>query len=149
MNATAPLVLTETEVQTLEIWARMAASPRLALRARIVLAAASGSRNREIADQLCVSPKTVALWRRRFLNARLSGIEKEAPRGRRVAGVPEHIVRNILDATYGRPPDRRFWTTRALADILGVSPSTVHRVWKAHGISPGDARRIHEQNSTN
>ena len=112
MNATAPLVLTETEVQTLEIWARMAASPRLALRARIVLAAASGSRNREIADQLCVSPKTVALWRRRFLNARLSGIEKEAPRGRRVAGVPEHIVRNILDATYGRPPDRRFWTTR-------------------------------------
>ena len=77
MNATAPLVLTETEVQTLEIWARMAASPRLALRARIVLAAASGSRNREIADQLCVSPKTVALWRRRFLNARLSGIEKK------------------------------------------------------------------------
>ena len=150
MNATPPLVLTETESKTLKIWSRLAASPRLALRARIVLAAASGRPNREIAGQLCVSPKTVALWRRRFLEARLSGIEKEAPRGRRRSGPPENTVRRILDATiHGRPPGACFWTTRSLANTLGISPSTVHRVWKAHRINPRNGQRVDEQDSTN
>jgi transposase len=146
MNTTPAIALTETEFKTLKIWSRLAASPRLALRAKIVLAAAAGCGNREIAAQLRVSPRTVALWRQRFLESRLSGIEKEAPRGRRAARTPENTIRRILDATiHGPPLGMRFWTIRSLASTLGISPSTVHRVWKAHGISLRNGRHLDKQ----
>ena len=82
MKISPPIHLTEQERTTLEIWNRFPLPSRLALRARIVLLAADGKTNQQIAQQLATSPKTVSLWRRRFLEARLAGIEREAPRGR-------------------------------------------------------------------
>ncbi len=145
MNATPAFVLTETERKTLKVWTRLAASPRLALRAEIVLAAAIGLPNQEIAERLGVSEKTVARWRQRFQDARLLGIEKEAPRGRSGSSVSEQTVRNILEATYHGTPGPRVWTTRSLASTLGLSPSTVHRVWKTHGIDPRQVRSLDEK----
>ena len=113
----------------------------MAIRAKIVLAAAAGHTNCEIATQLCVSPKTVSLWRRRFLDSGLAGIEKEAARGKRMASPPPKVVRRILQMTvHQQPPGSRSWTTRSLAKALGISPSMVHRVWKANGVSPQGKR---------
>ena len=119
----------------LNVWLRLHTSARLALRAKIILLAADGGTNQEIAGQLRASPKTVSLWRRRFLEGRLASIEKEAPRSKRRSKVNEAMARLILRKTKERPASTTHWTTRSLAKELGISPSLVHRVWKAYGLN--------------
>ena len=135
---TAPRIsLTEEERTTLSLWSRLATFTRLALRAKIVLAAAEARTNQEIARQLHASPKTVSLWRRRFLEGRLVAIEKEAPRGGRKPKASQKMVHLILQKTRKeRPANATRWTTRSLAKELGISPSMVQRVWKANGLTP-------------
>ncbi len=131
------ILLTPEEYATLGVWLRLPGPARLTLRAKIVLAAAEGQTNQEIARQLGTSPKTVSLWRRRFLESRLTGIEKEAPRKRQESIVSREMVHLIIQkTTEERPASAARWTIRSLAERLGVSPSLVHRVWKAHGVSP-------------
>jgi transposase len=125
------IAVTEEERATLRVWLRLRAPARLALRAEIVLLAADGKGNQEIAAQLRTSSKTVSLWRRRFLEDRLAGIEKEAPRGRHRAKVDEAMAGLILRKTKERPSNAIRWTVRSLAKELGISPSLVQRVWKA------------------
>jgi transposase len=133
---TAPqILLTEEERTTLNVWLRLHTPTRVALRAKIVLLAADGKTNQEIAGQLRVSPKTVSLWRRRFLVGRLVGIEKEAPRSKRRSKAYETTVCLILRKTEERPAHATQWTTRSLAKELGISPSMVQRVWKANSLN--------------
>ena len=141
---TAPRIwLTEEERRTLHVWLRLPTPGRLALRAKIVLLAADGATNQEIAAQLRASRKTVSLWRRRFLEGRLAGIEKEAPRGKLGAKVDEAVVRLILRKTKERPANAPYWTVRSLANELGISPSLVQRVWKASNRRPRRSIRPH------
>jgi DNA-binding CsgD family transcriptional regulator len=86
MKIAPPITLTDQERSRLLVWKRLGVSARLALRAEIILLAAEGKTNQQIARQLHTTPKTVSLWRRRFLQARLAGIEREAPRGRPLGG---------------------------------------------------------------
>ena len=82
MKIVPPITLTDEERSRLLVWKRLGVSTRLALRAEIILLAAEGKTNLQIARQLHTTPKTVSLWRRRFLQGRLEGIEREAPRGK-------------------------------------------------------------------
>ena len=79
---TAPVIsLSDDERRALESWSRGRRRPaRLVLRAKIVLAAAEGIMNKDIAEQLGTSKKTVSLWRQRFAESRAAGIETDAPR---------------------------------------------------------------------
>ena len=95
MKVAPRISLTEEERTTLNVWLRLPTSARLALRAKIILLAADGRTNQEIARQLRTTPRTVSLWRRRFLEGRLAGIEKEA-RSKRKSKVDEAAVRLIL-----------------------------------------------------
>jgi len=114
-----------------------ASPPRLAQRARIVLRAAEGRSDRDIAEELRTDPGTVARWRHRFLMQRLPGIVRDAPRPGRPTSIPTSKIQVILRSTLGRrPPGRRFWSARSLAREVGVSKTTVQRVWKSHGIEP-------------
>jgi transposase len=133
---TAPKTSLSTEERTtLQFWMRLPSSSRLALRACIVILAAEGKTNREIAEQLHASPRTVSLWRRRFQESRLAGIEKAAPRGKRKSKVHGAMAHRILQKTMKeRPANATHWTIRSLAKELGVSPSLVQRVWKANGL---------------
>ena len=135
---TAPRISLTTEEQTtLSLWLRLLAPTRLALRAQIILLAAEGKTNQDIAGQLRVSLKTVSLWRRRFVEGRLVGIEKAARRGARRSKAYEKTVRLIIRKTRTeRPAKGTHWTTRSLAKELGISPSMVQRVWKAKGLNP-------------
>jgi len=88
MKIAPEITLTDAERATLDRWSRGRSTPvRLVLRAKIVLLAAAGKLNKEIARRLKTAPKTVSLWRRRFADQRLAGIEKDAQRpvGRSVA----------------------------------------------------------------
>jgi transposase len=138
MRVAPSITLTPEEQAILERWSRGRSSPaRLVLRARIVLAAAQGRQNKDIAAALQTTRKTVGQWRARFAEARLAGLEKDAPRGGRPPiGRDADAVRIIEATTRTKPDNATHWSTRTLAAKLGVSPSMVHRVWRASGLKP-------------
>ncbi len=135
MKVAPQISLTESERLTLESWLRLDAANRLTLRAQIILLAADGKTNVEIAQELHALPKTVSLWQRRFRRDRLAGITKEAPRTKHKSNGYETIARLIVGKMQERPENAMRWTIRSLANALGISPSMVQRVWKANGFN--------------
>jgi transposase len=132
------VTLSAAERNELEAWtARPGPSDRLRMRARIVLEAAGGRSNGEIARQLGVHTETVTRWRQRFVVNRVEGLRRAAPRPRVPArGTPGLVDRVLRMTAETSPSDGNRWTTRRLAQTLNVSHMFVHRVWKAHGLSP-------------
>lgn len=140
MKAAPKIVLSDEERTTLEQWARSRTNPvRQVQRAQIVLEAATGMLNKDIAVELGVTPNTVGRWRRRFAAQRLKGIEKDLPRGGRH---PDTVLahRIIAATTQTKPPNATQWSTRTLAVHLGVDRNRVRRVWVAAGLQPHRVR---------
>jgi transposase len=132
-----PLTLTDDERAKLEAWARRPkTAQRLALRAKIVLAAAAGRSNTEIAADLRITMPTVGKWRQRFRDDRLEGLADEprpgAPRGITDAQVEEVITRTLES----KPENATHWSTRGMARAAGLSQSAVVRIWRAFGLKP-------------
>jgi transposase len=132
-----PLVLTGDERRTLENWAkRRSTAQGLALRARIVLACAEGGNNLAVAARLRVNRHTVGKWRARFLRDRLDGLPDEprpgVPRTITDAQVEEVVVRTLEEI----PQGATHWSKRELAQRVGISPSSVLRIWRASGLQP-------------
>ena len=110
MKIAPKIALTDEERTVLERWSRGRSTPaRLVLRSKIVLLAAEGKMNQKIAPRLRTALKTVSLWRRRFAEQRLAGIEKDAPRGRHAQSHPpeqgqkQRILRLDVKAQRHRP----------------------------------------------
>jgi transposase len=133
----AEIVLTDAERLELEGWTRRRTSAAgLALRARIVLAAADGGTNVELADRLELDRGTIRKWRNRFVEDRCDGLLDEPRPGRpRVVGDTqiEALITATLETT---PQDATHWSTRSMAEHLGLSQSMVSRVWRAFGLAP-------------
>ena len=132
----SPIILGEEDRAKLEGWVRSAKTEqRLALRARIVLAAAAGASNLAIAEALRVRPARVSKWRVGFARAGLAGLF-DAPRPgvkRRYDAATERRILARLDAP--PPPGHASWTGGLVAAALGdVSASQVWRVLRRHGI---------------
>ncbi len=132
-----PLTLTADERAKLETWVRRPkTAQRLALRSRIVLAAAQGRSNTQIAADLRVTLPTVGKWRQRFLDDRLEGLADEprpgAPRGISDAQVEEVITRTLES----KPSNATHWSTRSMAATVGLSQSAIVRIWQAFGLQP-------------
>jgi transposase len=114
---------------------------RLVERAQIVLQAAAGKADVEIAQALDLTRQTVGLWRRRFLERGIEGIEKDAPRSGRPRLITASKVDEIVALTTRQTPAHAtHWSTRTLAPVAAVSPSTVGRIWRAHGLKPHRVR---------
>jgi transposase len=109
-------------------------SVRLALRSRIVLLAAKGLRNKDIATQVGVGRVQVARWRERYAQLRLAGIERDLPRG--APPVKVDVARLIELTTEGKPEAATHWSTRMMAAELGVSAASISRHWRAKGLKP-------------
>jgi transposase len=139
MKVAVAIVLSAEEREELEKLARgRKVAVRVAERARIVLLAAEGKQNQEIAEICGVTRRTVGVWRRRFAEKRVTGILKDAPRaGRRRSIDAEEIVRKTTQET---PVAGTHWSTRSLAKVMGLSPSTIGRIWRSHGLKPHLAR---------
>ncbi|PJE23025.1 MAG: IS630 family transposase, partial [Mycobacterium sp.] len=133
----AVIVLTADERAELEGWARRRTSAAgLAMRSRIVLAAADGGSNTELAERLGLSITTVRRWRNRFVVDRLDGLLDE-PRPGRPRVVGDERIKDLITATLETtPPDATHWSTRSMAQQLGLSQSMVSRVWRAFGLAP-------------
>jgi transposase len=133
----AEIVLTADERTELEGWARRRTSAAgLAMRSRIVLAAADGGTNTELAERLGLSITTVRRWRNRFVVDRLDGLLDE-PRPGRPRVIGDERIKDLITATLETtPPDATHWSTRSMAEHLGLSQSMVSRVWRAFGLAP-------------
>jgi transposase len=138
MRIAKAVVLTANERVTLTKWARGRSTPaRLVQRAKIILAAADGKRNDEIASVVGCTRRTVGTWRNRCAERRLTGIEKDAPRGGRTASVRAAKEAEIIaKTTQGTPAGATHWSVRTMAAAVDVSRSTVQRVWRDNGLKP-------------
>ena len=136
-NAPA-LTMTVEQKSQLESWIRAPATPqKVVLRSRICLLASEGKSNRQIARRLEISRPTVLLWRGRFAEAGVPGLEHEPPRKPSSQRLDDQLVRKIVETTLQTtPPDATHWSTRTLGAHLGISHMTVARVWDSHGLKP-------------
>jgi transposase len=124
----------EQEVELTRLARSKRTSVRLAQRAQIVLLAAQGLQNKDIAEQLGVGRVQVARWRERYLQSGLPGIEQDLPRG--APPVKMDVAKLVELTTQSTPVAATHWSTRKMAAVLKVSPSTVMRHWQANGLKP-------------
>jgi transposase len=113
-------------------------SVRLAQRARIVLLAAGGQQNKDIAALVGVGRVQVSRWRKRYAQSRLAGIERDLPRGAPPSTVD--VARLVELTTQSKPVAATHWSTRTMAAELGVSAASVSRHWRKNGLKPHLAR---------
>jgi transposase len=137
MPVRAEVVLTDGERETLERWARRPKSSQaLALRCRIVLAAADGLSSLEIAERLDCHPATVGRWRGRFARRGFDGLHDEPRPGKPRSITDADVERVIVKTLEQQPKDATHWSTRSMAAAAGMSQSAVSRIWRAFGLKP-------------
>ncbi len=138
MRVAQDIILSKTERSTLRQWAQgRRVSVRQRERAEIIQRAAQNMSNKEIASKMGIKEHTVGRWRRRFAELRLTGIEKDLPRGGRPRDQREQLESEIIRMTTQETPENAtHWSTRTLAQALGANQSMIHRVWKANGLKP-------------
>jgi len=136
--ATAALPMTLGQREILEVLGRSRTGPhRQVLRAKALLAAGDGVANTAIAARLGVSPASVSAWREQFAREGVGNLgQVRAGRGRK-AVIPVEKIDEIVQLTlHGRPDGCTHWSTRTMAERVGVSKDTVARVWRARGLKP-------------
>jgi transposase len=131
------IVLSDEERGQLESWSRRPTSAQaLAERSRIVLAAAEGLKNTEIADRLGVHRQSVTKWRNRFAEHRLDGLVDEPRPGRPRTLTDEKVDEVIARTLEASPPDATHWSTRSMAKETGLTQTAVSQIWRAFGLQP-------------
>jgi transposase len=110
---------------------------RVQQRAAAILLAARGWQNKDIAAEVKLDRRQVALWRRRFLDGGVPALVQDAARSGRPASVTPQIESRIVNTTlHDKPAAATHWSTRTLAAHLGLSATTVRRVWRRNGLKP-------------
>lgn len=137
-QSTPALQLKEADQQQLHQWVSAFGTPQqVALRSRIILAAAEGQSDNGIAGRLEINRKTVTLWRSRFNQEGIDSLwEVLAGRGRKPTYGPDKI-NSIVDATLRtKPKGMTQWSCRLMAASQGVSKSTINNIWQSHNLKP-------------
>ena len=133
--------MTEEERQALErLTRRRRSAQAMALRARIILEGATGSTNRAVATSLGVTAATVGKWRRRFVAARLDGLFDEPRPGAPRTITDERVEAVIVKTLEEKPADATHWSTRSMARSMGMSQTSIGRIWRAFGLQPHRAQ---------
>lgn len=131
------VTLNEGEREVLERWARRPKSSQaLALRCRIVLAAAEGERSKDIAARLGCSDTTVGKWRGRFARNGIDGLHDEPRPGKPRQITDVDVERVIVKTLEEQPPNATHWSTRSMAAQTGMSQTAISRIWRAFGLKP-------------
>ena len=129
--------LTDEERDALQRWARRPSSAQaLALRSRVVLAAARGLKNTEIAAELGIGRPMITKWRNRFAEHRLDGLTDEPRPGRPRTIGDEQVEEVIVKTLETTPQDATHWSTRSMAREVGLTQNAVLRIWQAFGLQP-------------
>lgn len=131
------ITLTDDERTELSRLARrVRANRNIAMRAKLVLASATGAADAAVAKQHHVNPKTVRTWRRRFAEHRLEGLLDEPRVGMPRTITDEQVEEIVVQTLESTPKGRTHWSTRKMAMKAGISHSSVGRIWRAHGLKP-------------
>jgi transposase len=134
---TAELVLLGDERAELERLTRRAnVNRRLAFRARLVLACAAGATNTAVARRYQTTNQTVGKWRKRFVADRLEGLYDEPRPGAPRSVTDEQVEGVIVKTLEEKPRGRTHWSTRSMAANVGLSATTIGKVWRAFGLKP-------------
>ncbi len=136
--STAPMPIADSQREVLQTLARSRTAPhRQVQRARVLLLAADGTANTQIAASVGVSPATVKTWRERFGQEGLKDLGVVRPGRGRKPQISEQKVAEIVDATlHDKPVGETHWSCRTMAKAHGVSPATVQLIWSARGLKP-------------
>jgi transposase len=151
MRVASAVGLSEEERAKLNRFARSkSCSVRLAERSRIVLLAADGLQDKDIAEELGITRQKVSRWRHRYLELGFEGLEKDAPRPGRKKRITEERIEDIVrKTTQEKPENATHWSTRLMARDANVSEATVRRIWKKHGLKPHLIRTFKLSNDKN
>ncbi len=137
MGARVEITLTDEERETLERWARRPTTAQaLAMRSRIVLAAADGENSTDIAAAVGCNASTVGRWRGRFAERGLDGLHDEPRPGKPRSISDDDVERVIVKTLEEKPANATHWSTRSMASATGMSQSAVSRIWRAFGLKP-------------
>jgi len=144
MPTIPPLVISEEERAELQRRVRAHTTPqRTAKRARVVLLAAEGVPNRQIAAMVGMNPHTVAQWRRRFQTERLAGLSDRKRPGRPLVYDHDQRLRIVATVTQQPPDPASHWSHAQLAKELadmGISASQIGRILAELDIKPHRVR---------
>jgi transposase/transcriptional regulator with XRE-family HTH domain len=137
-RTSAVVRLADADRERLEGWAAAHGTPQqVALRCRIVLAAATGETNLGIAAESGVDVKTVSLWRGRFAQRGPEGLwEIASGRGRKPTYSARKIKAIVQATLLSKPEGMTQWSCRQMAQAQGVSKSTVSTIWRSHNLKP-------------
>ena len=133
-----PVELSAADQTQLQQWRAAHGTPQqVALRCRLVLAAAAGQQDLTIALACGVNRHTAALWRGRVRDAGIEAVwEIQAGRGRK----PQYDLAKrdaLIAATLqSKPKGMTHWSCRLMAKAQGVSKNTVNRLWQVHNLKP-------------
>ncbi len=135
---TAPIPIADSQREVLETLARSHTAPhRQVQRARVLLRAADGTANTQIAASVGVSPATVKTWRERFEQEGLKDLGVVRPGRGRKPQISDQKIAEIVHATlHEKPAGETHWSCRTMAKAHGVSPATVQLIWSARGLKP-------------
>lgn len=151
MRVAAEIKLTETERTKLERFSKARnVAERLRERSRIILLAADGLENKEIAERLAQDPGKVGRWRKRYAEQGLAGIIKDKTRPGRIAPISSAKRSRIIKLTVeSKPKGMTHWSRTTMAKEVGVSPSSVGRLWASHGLKPHRVKGFKLSNDKN
>ncbi len=137
MSRVAPhITLDAVQEEQLQTWMKAPSTPQnLALRSRIVLAAAGGQSNQQIASNLSLPQITVSKWRRRFASHGLEGLQ-DAPRSGRPVKHGAEVWQKVQHRVCQQPKFQSRWSVRTLAREMNLPSSTVHGMLVASGLQP-------------
>ena len=138
MRVAVEIVLSDEEARELSRLSKSRSiSVRLAERSRIVLLASNGMTNEEIGDELGITRQKAGRWRKRYAERGLEGIRRDAPRPGRKPRISSRKVAQVIRlTTQTTPEETTHWSQRLMSAKVGISMSSVGRIWKSHGLKP-------------
>ncbi|HSU59324.1 MAG TPA: IS630 family transposase [Bryobacteraceae bacterium] len=143
-----PVVLSEEEHDELRQMSFSRSRPAWdVFRARLILKLSQGRGYADIQQRLETTAPTISRWRKRFIEHRIPGLMEERHPGQKPTVITPQVQAKVLAATRRKPKDgSTHWSCRKLANELGISKDTVHRIWRIAGLRPHRLERYMASN---
>jgi transposase len=110
-------------------------------RARIIVLTADGEGTTAITRAVGKGKTVVWRWQERFMHEGIQGLTRDKTRPSRIPPLPAETVDRVVALTNQAPPhEATHWTAPAMAKTVAISPSSVRRIWKGHGLQPHRVR---------
>jgi hypothetical protein len=119
-------------------------------RAQIVLLSAGDAGTHGIMRITSKAKTCVWLWQERFMRAGADGLLRDKTRPSRIPSLGAAVAEQVVARTQTAPPgETTHWTAAAMARDCGISASSVHRIWRSHGLRPHQVRQFKLSNDPN